>query len=653
MYIQSYGCQMAIEVDQAEKPVVPSRRRIEVRSGALVKHADGVFRIDEVLDFDTVTATSVESGRIKVLRIGELLEVDPSPQPMSDVDLDAISEDDWRVAQARYAAIQPLVAAKTSSRTAVEERAAELGVSAATLYRWLSRYRTMDAVSGLIPYTRGWKQGNGRVSQSVETLIHEVIQNFHLKPERPSIGKTVREVQRLGVERNIGKPSATAIRARIERIPEYERMRLRGQKEKAKNKFLPKPGTTPDGLYPLAVLQIDHTPIDVIVVDDEHRLPIDRPWLTVAIDQFSRMMVGYYLSFDAPSTTSVAMCLAHAMLPKDEWLMLHGVEAQWPVWGRPQKVRWDNGPDFRSNSLRQSCGQYSIDVEFRPVKVPHYGGYIERLQGTLLRELHDLPGSTFSSVQDRGEYDSEKRAVLTKSELEKLLLKLVCNEYHRRPHTALGMPPFRKWELGVFGGAGHAACGMQPRPADRMTVVLDFLPSFERTVQADGVSIDGIRYYADTLRIWIGARESETGKARKHIFRRDPRDISAIWFYDPDDKQYFKVPTADQSAPSCSIWEYKKAQDALKKAGYDPSDEKEVFRSIGERRVMVAESAGKTKKARLEAQRRTEHQKAVNPAEPLASKSKDRDLAPRPPASNEKRVPNGLVSSVAATDDIA
>lgn len=645
---------MAISTEQAEKPITPSRRRIEVRSGALVKHADGVFRIDEVLDFDTVTATSVESGRIKVLRIGELLEVDPAPQPMSDVDLDAISEDDWRVAQTRYAAIQPLIAAGTPSRVAVEERATELGISPATLYRWLSRYRSMDAVSGLIPYTRGWKQGNGRVSQSVEELIQEVIQKYHLTPERPSVGKTVREVQRLGVDRKVGKPSATAIRARIERIPEYERMRRRGQKEKAKNKFLPKPGSTPDGDYPLAVIQIDHTPIDVIVVDDEHRLPLDRPWLTVAIDQFSRMTVGYYLSFDAPSTTSVAMCLAHAMLPKEEWLMLHEIEAQWPVWGRPQKVRCDNGPDFRSESLRQSCAQYSIDVEFRPVKVPHYGGYIERMQGTLLRELHDLPGSTFSSVHEKGEYDSEGRSVMTKSELERQLLKLICSEYHRRPHSALGMPPFRKWELGVFGGAGHNPCGMQPRPSDRMTVVLDFLPAFERTVQADGVSIDGVRYYADALRLWVGAKDLESGKARKHIFRRDPRDISAIWFYDPDVKQYFKVPTADQSAPSCSIWEYNKAQDALKKAGYDPSDEKEVFRSIGERRVMTAESTEKTKKVRREAQRRAEHQKAVNPADPMASKTKkDRDLTPRPPASGEKLAAPGLVSSVAATDDIA
>lgn len=33
----------------------------------------------------------------------------------------------------------------------------------------------------------------------------------------------------------------------------------------------------PGAEYPLAVAQIDHTPMDVIVVDEEHRQPIQRP----------------------------------------------------------------------------------------------------------------------------------------------------------------------------------------------------------------------------------------------------------------------------------------------------------------------------------------------------------------------------------------
>jgi len=583
------------------------------------------------------------------LRIGELLSVETIPAVASDVDIDSIAEEDWRVASDRFSKIRPLLESADQSRRAVEARAAEVSVDPATLYRWLSRYRSMDAISALIPFKRGWKTGNYRISEHAEKVIQGVIKNFYLKPERPSIQKAVREVHRLCEENHIERPSGSAIRARIARIPEHERLSRRGQAERARSKFNPVPGKFPGADYPLSVVQIDHTRVDIILVDDVHRKPIDRPWITVAIDVFSRMTVGYYLSFDAPSTTSVAMCISHAMLPKEEWLLLHEVESTWPVWGRPHKVHVDNGPDFRSQSLRQSCTMHAVDLEFRPVKQPRYGGHIERLQGTLLKEIHDIPGTTFSSVAERGEYDSEKRAVMTKDEFERQLIKLICNEYHRRPHSALGMPPLRMWELGIFGGAHIQGVGLPPRPSDRQTVMLDFLPSYTRTIQPDGVSID-MRYYAEALRPWIGAVDPDTGKARQHIFRRDPRDMSTIWFFDPDLKQYFKVPLADQSIPPFSIWEYRIAKAELAKLGYNPSDERAVFQSISERRAMVDESAAKTKKARKEAQRRVDHQKGKTPVAPAGNRtptspSQSTPLPKAPPLSS-------LLTIVEAPDEI-
>lgn len=116
-----------------DKAHAPSRLRIDLRSGALVRHAEGVFRITEVLDFSTVVATAVESGRTKVLRVGELMAVESAPAVASDVDIDSIAEEDWRVAQVRYEAIQPLLEIE-QSRSAVEARAAEVDVNPATLY---------------------------------------------------------------------------------------------------------------------------------------------------------------------------------------------------------------------------------------------------------------------------------------------------------------------------------------------------------------------------------------------------------------------------------------------------------------------------------------------------------------------------------------
>ena len=76
----------------------------------------------------------------------------------------------------------------------------------------------------------------------------------------------------------------------------------------------------------LDVVQIDHTPVDVIVVDEAHRLPIGRPWLTLAIDVATRVVVGFYVSLEAPSSTSVALCLTQAVLPKENWLKARALE---------------------------------------------------------------------------------------------------------------------------------------------------------------------------------------------------------------------------------------------------------------------------------------------------------------------------------------
>jgi putative transposase len=46
---------------------------------------------------------------------------------------------------------------------------------------------------------------------------------------------------------------------------------------------------------------------DVIVVDERDRLAIGRPWITLAIDVFCRGVLGFHVSLDPPSVTSIGM----------------------------------------------------------------------------------------------------------------------------------------------------------------------------------------------------------------------------------------------------------------------------------------------------------------------------------------------------------
>ncbi|MFC3159851.1 Mu transposase C-terminal domain-containing protein [Chryseobacterium arachidis] len=83
------------------------------------------------------------------------------------------------------------------------------------------------------------------------------------------------------------------------------------------------------------------------------------------------------------------------------------------------------------------------------------------------------------------------------------------------------------------------------------------MPYVERSVQEYGVVIDHLYYYDDVLRPHIH-RKDKGG----YIFKRDPRDISIIYFLDPQTEQYYDIPFRNATHPAISIWEYR---DALKK----------------------------------------------------------------------------------------
>src|SRR3954453_19742167 len=168
--------------------------------------------------------------------------------------------------------------------------------------------------------------------------------------------------------------------------------------------------------------QLVHTPVDVIVVDVWRREPIGRPWLSVAIDVATRTIPGFYLSFKRPSAHAVAMVISRAVLSKTPYLRTLHIEADWPMVGLPRVLHLDNAKEFSSRALLRGCQEYGIEIVHRPPDQPHFGGHVERLIGTLMGEVHLLPGTTFRSIEQRGEYHSAHHATMTMQELETWLV---------------------------------------------------------------------------------------------------------------------------------------------------------------------------------------------------------------------------------------
>ncbi len=219
-------------------------------------------------------------------------------------------------------------------------------------------------------------------------------------------------------------------------------------------------GEPPAVTAPLEQVQIDHTVIDLIVVDDRDRQPIGRPYLTLAIDVFTRCVLGMVVTLEAPSAVSVGLCLVHVACDKRPWLEGLNVEMDWQMSGKPLLLYLDNAAEFKSEALRRGCEQHGIRLDYRPLGQPHYGGIVERIIGTAMQMIHDeLPGTTFSNPDQRGDYDSENKAALTLRELERWLT-LAVGTYHGSVHNGLlNRRPRagpRPWRVSAYRPSSHA-----------------------------------------------------------------------------------------------------------------------------------------------------------------------------------------------------
>lgn len=606
-------------------------RRLHLQPGAYVIIEEQRFRITQVMDLETVLIEDVETGQARPVKIRELQPEGMSPQTpvkAERVELVEITDQDWRQAHERFEIIRPLLDDHDCTRAKVQARAESVGRHPATLYRWLEQYRRGGRVSTLAPTKRGMDRGQSRLDPDVEAVVSTTIDEVYLNTQKRSISYTCNEVARRCRNAGLELPHASTIRRRIKALSMKETLRRREGSQAVRNQYAPIQGVFPGANWPLAMVQIDHTPVDLILVDDIHRRPVGRPWITLAIDVFSRMVAGFYVSFDPPGALAVGLCLAHAILPKESWLAQHEITTSWPVWGVMDSVHADNAKEFRGHMLRMACQEYGINLHWRPVARPHYGGHIERLLGTLNHEIHNLPGSTFSNPRTRGAYNAEQHAAMTLSEFERWLSITVVEVYHQRLHHELGATPLQKYEEGIFGTAERPGRGLPDRLLEERRLRLDFMPYQERTVQRHGLVIDEIQYYDDVLKLWVNAADPSdaTGKRkRKFIVRRDPRDISRVHFYDPELKEYFEIPYRNTAYPPMSVWELREVRRRLKEEGQKAINEALIFDAYNRLRALEAEAVVETKKARRAAQRRRSR------AEVKPPRSEGRALVPETP----------------------
>ena len=213
------------------------------------------------------------------------------------------------------------------------------------------------------------------------------------------------------------------------------------------------------------------------------------------MDDYSRAVAGYYLSFDPPSSLPTTLALRQGIWRK--------LEPHWQICGIPDVLYTDNGADFTSKHLEQVAVDLKMRLVFSTPGKPQGRGKIERFFRTVNEMfLCDLEGYTRRA---------RRKPTLSMTQFEEQFRTFLIEVYHRTPVADAELSPSAKWEAG----------GFLPRMPDSLEQ-LDLLLIEEvrsRRIRRDGIHFLGFRYLSLTLAAYVG--EDIT-------IRYDPRDMAEI-----------------------------------------------------------------------------------------------------------------------------
>ena len=433
----------------------------------------------------------------------------------------------------------------------------EKAPNAATLIRWKNKFlRAGRDITVLID--RDNRKGNttSRYPTEVEQFVQQAIDAVYLCLERGTIQDTLDRAITFVLRENEMRPEAIQlpwptrrlVKRMIETIPAFDRYAARHGRMAATKRFrsVQAHRTT---AAPLERAEIDHTLLDILALDDETGLPLGRPWLSVCLDDHTRNVLGIFVSFEPPSYFSVARCLKHVFLPKVGLNKEYPAIANtWNAHGVMRELVVDNGPEFHSISLENACFSLGIEIHYSARKTPWFKGKIERFLGTLNRAVaHGNPGTTFSNIFDKDDYDPSKHAVVRYSVLKEVIHMWIADVYHQKPHRTLGVPPALMWAKSITPEEI-----LVPDDPARLDAILG--RSEDRRLTHKGIELYGLLYNSPEL---TDLRRKFGDKLDVEI-RVDSSNLGQIVVFSPDKRQMFSVPAINSDyAKGLSAWQHR------------------------------------------------------------------------------------------------
>lgn len=426
-----------------------------------------------------------------------------------------------------------------------------------TIQRWWKDYETQKyEVYSLISGHVSRKRGTPLDDASEQFLQEQIDEKFAVDTRPTAIGAYRGYRSALNAKNRelvtAGQASLTQVADRtfydrISNRPKKEIMIARHGREYARRYYKMIKGHLPAD-HPLDAVEIDHTPLNLYVIDDLSFLPLGRPWATAIKDRFSGVLLGLYISFQATGLDSIFGAIKHSLtshnLAYDLWPDL---EHPWPAFGRGHYYVSDRGADFLSPRYASAIISMGALYERCERRTPWLKGSIERFFLTLEQTFFEaMRGRTFASLEKRGDYNPVKDSVVRFSTLIYLLHKWAADFHNIFPNKRKQAKPIDLWMDGI---------GMAPPPYPSNTDELNIILGTHQTgkLSQEGLRFEWLTYADDNLSQLMDL----VGKGTDVKFVVSRENLGHINVQHPRTNEYLMVPcTRHEYASGLSLFQH-------------------------------------------------------------------------------------------------
>jgi putative transposase len=383
--------------------------------------------------------------------------------------LTTLSEAERALAMKRFSILQPVL----EEGVAQTEVARLHHIPLRTIQRWMSQYRQ----HGLVGLARQERSDRGSRRGLEAPLVH-LIEGLALQKPKRSAAAIHRQVTKIAAEQGWKPPSYSRVYDIIHKLdPALVTLAQEGAKVYREEFDLL---YRREASHSNAMWQADHTLLPIWLLD-EHGKPA-KPWLTAILDDYSRSVAGYFLSFQKATALQTALTLHQAIWRKDD--------PRWHVCGIPSTFYTDHGSDFISHHMEQVAVDLKVALIFSLPGAPRGRGKMERFFGTVKQMLiPELPG--YAPKGSTGIVPE-----LTLPAFDALFRAWLLDDYHHRVQSEIESAPQARWEAEGF-------LPRMPESLEQLDLLL-LTVAKGRRVQQDGIHFQGQRYLDTTLAAYVG-----------------------------------------------------------------------------------------------------------------------------------------------------